>query len=195
MANSIKDGLKQLATESPFFKISKGPRQRLMDHVRGVLTRYEWQFHSGIDLAELLDPFLLAVDRAKARKHYGAKLSAPTPVPSCFPPREHDPDDYLIGEEPWIAAFFRHWALEYEKENGEVKHGWGVLTKRTGDDSTGWDWPFKRILAHKTADDGKIQYLVKWVGQRFPASWVSKEQVAGGAHEAYDKIHGILHEV
>jgi hypothetical protein len=131
MASSIKDGLDQLAADSHLFKIPKGPKERLMIHVRGILTRYEWQFHSGIDVAELLDPFLLAVDRPKAKAHYGLKLSAPAPSPSRFPPRTHDLDDYPIGEEPWIAAFFRQWALEYERENGEAKHGWGVFTKKS----------------------------------------------------------------
>ena len=193
MASSIKDGLDQLAAESHFFKIPKKAKERLMAHVRGTLARYEWQFHSGIDLAELLDPFLLAIDRTKARAHYGAKLSASAPDPTVFPTRGHDPDDYPTGQEPWIAAFFRQWALDYEKENGEVKQGWGVWTKPSESDGTDWEWPYKRILAHKTETNSEVRYLVKWVGQRFPASWIRKEQLTGDAHMAYDKAHGVVH--
>jgi hypothetical protein len=193
MANSIKDGLNQLAAESNFFRIPKIRKQRLMSHVRSVLTRYEWQYHSGIDLAELLDPFLLAVDQTKARAYYGARLGATVPDPTVFPPRVHDPDDYPAGQEPWIAAFFRQWSLEYEKENGEVKQGWGVWTKKSQCDSTAWEWPYKRILAHKTETDGKVRYLVKWVGQRFPASWISREQLTEDAHMIYDKTHGVVY--
>ncbi|KAF2681360.1 hypothetical protein K458DRAFT_83885 [Lentithecium fluviatile CBS 122367] len=193
MALSIKDSLEQIAAESHFFKIPKKPKERLMAHVRGVLTRYEWQFHPGIDLAESLDPSLLAINPKKARAHYGAKLSAPAPDPNVFPPRENDPDDYPFGREPWIAAFFRQWALEYERENGEAKEGWGVWTKKSERDSSSWKWPYKRIIAHKTDKDGQVRYLVKWVGRRFPASWVSKEQITGDAHMAYDSAHGVVH--
>ena len=193
MASSIRDSLEQLAAESHRFKIPKHAKRRLLSHVNHTLTRYEWQFHSGVDLAELLDPFLLAVDLTEARSHYGAKLSAPTPDPSIFPPREHDPDDYPVGQEPWIAAFFRQWALEYEKENGEVKQGWGVWARKNKSHSASWEWPYKRILAHKTETNGDIRYLVKWVGQRFPSSWINREQLVGDDHMAYDEAHAITH--
>tara|TARA_R110002003_G_scaffold288_16_gene18482 strand:+ start:8136 stop:8666 length:531 start_codon:yes stop_codon:yes gene_type:complete len=117
MFGSIKDALKRLAHEDDFYELADAIMKRILVHVRTTLKRYEWQFHSGIDLAELLDPFLLAIDVEAARKHYGPSLSAPAPNSAHFPPREHDPDDYAPGKEPWIAAFFRQWALDYVKEN------------------------------------------------------------------------------
>ncbi|KAF1958967.1 hypothetical protein CC80DRAFT_533913 [Byssothecium circinans] len=196
MAGSIKDELERLATESSFFKLSKTEKTRLMSYVSDTLKQYEWQYHSGIDLAELLDPFLRVLDPAIAREHYGSSLYTPATDPSIFPPRANDPDDYPAGREPWIAAFFRQWALEYEKENGEVKEGWGVWANKTQGqtyDSWEWEWPYKRIMAHKTASDGHIQYLVKWIGNRYPASWVDREQLADGSHDKYDEQHGIVH--
>jgi hypothetical protein len=86
---------------------------------------------------------------------------------------------------------FRQWALDYEKENDEVKEGWGVWAKKA-DEASGWEWPYKRILAHKTGPDG-VEYLVKWVGQRFHASWVKKEQLVPEAREVYDKVHAVIH--
>jgi hypothetical protein len=191
MLGSIKDALKQLTLEDDFFELHKVAKERLFTHVRIMLKRYEWQYHSGIDLAELLDPFLLAVNIEVTRKHYGHRLSAPSPRPSYFPPREHDPDDYPQGEEPWIAGFFRQWALDYEKENGEAKEGWGVWSKKTEQDS--WEWPYKRITAHRTDNGGEGEYLVKWVGQRYFSSWVQKEQLDSVARMVYDKAHGVTH--
>ncbi|RYE60327.1 MAG: hypothetical protein EOO82_03335, partial [Oxalobacteraceae bacterium] len=131
MLGSIKDALKRLAQEDDFHKLPDAIMKRILAHVRATLKRYEWQFHTGIDLAELLDPFLPAIDVEATREYYGPKLSAPTPRPAHFPSREHDPDDYPPGQEPWIAAFFRQWALEYEKENGELKEGWDVTNLYT----------------------------------------------------------------
>ena len=107
MMGSIKDALEQLAQDNGFFNLPKQAKDRLLAHVRRTLKRYEWQFHPVTDLAELLDPFLLALDLNGARKHYGPKLSAPASDLSRFSPREHDLDDYEVGQEPWIAAFFR----------------------------------------------------------------------------------------
>jgi hypothetical protein len=118
MMGSIMDTLEQLSHENTFYGLSKKYKGLLSDHVRATLTRYEWQFHLGLDLAELLDPFLLAIDPAASRRYYGPEFSAPTPTPSCFSPRYHDPDDYNPGKEPWLAALFRQWASDYEKENG-----------------------------------------------------------------------------
>jgi hypothetical protein len=192
MLGSIKDGLSRLAQEDDFFELPKQAQQRLLTHIHSTLKRYEWQYHPGIDLAELLDPFLLAIDTKDTRAYYGSKLSSPTPPSYHFPPREHDPDDYEAGAEPWVAAFFRQWALDYEKENGEVKEGWGVWAKKA-EEGPGWEWPYKRILAHKTGDDGTVEYLVKWVGQRFHASWVGKEQLVPEAREVYDRAHAVFH--
>jgi hypothetical protein len=192
MMGSIKEALQQLAHEHAVYKLSKKTKSLLFDHIRTTLKRYEWQFHSGLDLAELLDPFLLAINPAAARKHYGTKLSAPTPTPSCFPPRDHDPEDYRPGEEPWLAAFFRQWALDYEKQNGEVKQGWGNWSKK--EDQESWEWPYKRIVAHKTAADGQVEYLVKWVGRRYFPSWVRMEHLTPEAREVYDKAHDVTHE-
>jgi hypothetical protein len=86
MLGSIKDGLRRLAQEDDFFYIPKQAQQRLLAHVRNTLKRYEWQYHGGIDLAELLDPFLLAIDIATTRTFYGPTLSSPAPIPSQFPP-------------------------------------------------------------------------------------------------------------
>ncbi|KAH7078475.1 hypothetical protein FB567DRAFT_136730 [Paraphoma chrysanthemicola] len=189
MLASIKDALKQLALEDEFYELPNATMKQILTHVRTTLKRYEWQFHAGIDLAELLDPFLLAIDVDAARKHYGPKLSAPAPNSTYFPPREHDPDDYPPGEEPWIAAFFRQWALDYEKENGEVKEGWGDWAKNPEQDT--WEWPYKRIVAHKTSADGRLEYLVKWVGQRYFPSWVQADQIHAAARLVYDKDHGL----
>jgi hypothetical protein len=189
MLGSIKDALKRFAHEDDFYELPDATIKRILFHVRTTLKRYEWQFHSGIDLAELLDPFLLAIDVEAARKHYGPLLSAPAPNSAHFPPREHDPDDYAPGEEPWIAAFFRQWALDYVKENGEVKEGWGDWAKNPVQDT--WEWPYKRIIAHKTNPDGRMEYLVKWVGQRYFPSWVQAEQIDAAARSIYDKAHGL----
>ncbi|KAI4703103.1 hypothetical protein J4E81_001980 [Alternaria sp. BMP 2799] len=194
MLGSIKDALRQLAQDDDAYTLPKQAENRLLAHVRTTLKRYEWQFHTGIDLAELLDPFLLAINIADARKHYGSELSAPKLEHTQFPPREHDPDDYPPDEEPWIAAFFRQWALDYEKENGEIKEGWGVWSMKA-DDEASWEWPYKRIQAHKTGSDGHIEYLVKWVGQRHLASWVKREQLVAEARDIYDNAHGVSHRL
>jgi hypothetical protein len=190
MLGSIKDALKKLVREDVFFKLPKQAKDRLFAHVRATLNRYEWQFHSGIDLAELLDPFLLAVDSEATHKHYGRTLSAPAPNISCFPPRDHDPDDYPVGKEPWIAGFFRQWAIEYEEQNGEIKEGWGVWAKKSEQDS--WEWPYKRITAHKTNVDGKVEYLVKWIGQRYFPSWVQDDQLDAATRRIYDEAHKMV---
>jgi hypothetical protein len=192
MLASIKDALKQLEPEDDMYALPKIARGRLLAHIRTTLKRYEWQFHSGVDLAELLDPFLLAINVEEARAHYGPKLSAPTPTHSPFTPRTNDPDDYPPGEEPWIAAFLRHWAMEYEKENGEVNEGWGVWAKKIEQDS--WEWPYKRIVAHKTVSASQVEYLVKWVGQRHFPSWVQTEQLDKAARKVYDEAYGVAHE-
>ncbi|KAH7402540.1 hypothetical protein BKA66DRAFT_577802 [Pyrenochaeta sp. MPI-SDFR-AT-0127] len=194
MFGNIKDALEQLALDNTFFKLPKTAKSRLFAHIRKTLKRYEWQFHSGIGLAKLLDPFLLAIDINDARKHYGSRLSCPAPDPTKFPPRDHDPDDYELGQEPWIAALFRQWALDYEKENGEVKEGWGVWAKRAaqGVDWT-WEWPYKCIMAHKISEDGRIEYLVKWVGQRYVPTWVCEESLSIEGRELYAKAHHIDH--
>ncbi|ORY08747.1 hypothetical protein BCR34DRAFT_463408, partial [Clohesyomyces aquaticus] len=180
MTNSIETALNELAETDSFFKISKLHKRRLLKYIRDTLFECEWQYHSGCDLAELLDPFLIAVDAAEVLAWYGRHLMAPAPNPRLFPVRANDPDDYPPGQEPWIAAFFRQWALEYEKENGEVKQGWGAWNmKRTttmnatpadADSEDRWGWPFKRLIAHKI-EDGKTMYLVKWVGRRFAPTW------------------------
>jgi hypothetical protein len=126
MLGSIKDALQRYADENDSFKLPKTVKARLLAHVRTTLTRYNWQFHSGIDLAKLPDPFLDAVEIEATLKHYGSLLRAPAPNTTTFGPREHDPDDYPPGEEPWIAGFFRQWAIDYVKQNGEFKEGWGV---------------------------------------------------------------------
>ena len=191
MLGSIREALQQLEHEHTFYKLLMENKTLLFSHIQSTLKRYEWQFHPGLDLAELLDPFLLAIDPAAARKHYGPKLSTPTPQQACFPPRDHDSEDYRPGEEPWLAAFFRQWALEYEKLNGEVKHGWGNWEKK--EDQESWEWPYKRIVAHKTTGEGHIEYLVKWVGRRYFPSWVKKEYLTPEAREVYDKAHDVTH--
>jgi hypothetical protein len=191
MLGSIRDTLKQWALEDDFFELPKTATNRLLAHVRDTLKVCEWQFHSGVGLAELLDPFLLAVDIEAVRKHYGPRLSAPAPSTSHFPPRTHDPEDYQPGNEPWIAAFFRQWAMDYERENGEAREGWGDWAKRTEQD--GWEWPYKRITAHKTNAEGRVEYLVKWVGQRYFPSWVQKDQLDSATRRTYDKEHGVVH--
>ncbi|KAF2258361.1 hypothetical protein CC78DRAFT_537824 [Lojkania enalia] len=195
MTLSIATALKQLSIEDIFFKLSHSVKAKLFRHVKQTLTRFEWQYHSGIDLAELLDPFLLAVDIRATRAYFGPDLSCPAPSPDCFPPRTHDPDDYPPGEEPWIAAFFRQWALDYESENGETKDGWGVWSKKEENGPEwSWEWPYKRIIGHRTEPDGTVSYLVKWVGKRFANEWLKRDQLG---HERvwrkYDKAHGVTH--
>jgi hypothetical protein len=193
MFGNIKDALHRLALDDDFFKLPRLARDRLYAHIRETLKRYGWQYHSDIDLAELLDPFLLAIDIEAAREHYGPKISAPAPDAVRFPPREHDSDDYAHGEEPWIAAFFRQWAVDYVQENGEAKQGWGVWEKKTEQDS--WEWPYKRIITHKTGVvDEQVEYLVKWVGQRYYPSWVEKGELDSAARKIYDKAHGVVHK-
>ncbi len=188
MMGSIKDALQQLEQEDDFYELPKRVKDRLFAHFRSTLKRYEWQFHSGVDLAELLDPFLLAVDKQAVLRYYGPELRASAPNRSHFPPRDHDPDDYEAGQEPWIAAFLRQWALEYEQANGEVKEGWGVANKFRGDDDWSWEWPYKRIIGQRTSQDGSMEFLVKWVGQRYNASWLKKEDLVD------DKADGVTEE-
>jgi hypothetical protein len=192
MFGSIKDALHRLALDDDFFELPRLARDRLYAHICETLKRYEWQYHSGIDLAELLDPFLLVIDIEAARKHYGPKISAPAPDAARFSAREHDSDDYAHGEEPWIAAFFRQWAVDHVQENGETKQGWGVWEKKTEQDS--WEWPYKRIVAHKTGADEQVEYLVKWVGQRHLPSWVKKRDLDAAARKIYDNAHGVVHK-
>jgi hypothetical protein len=111
MLGSIKDSLHRLAEEDDFFEPSKQAQQRLLPHVRSTLKRYKWQYHPGIDLAELLGPFLLAINIDDTHACYGPKTSSPTLPSYHFPPREHDADDYEADKEPWIAAFFQQWAV------------------------------------------------------------------------------------
>jgi hypothetical protein len=85
MVGSIKDALARMALEDDFFQLTRTAKNRLLAHVRDTLKLCEWQFHTGVDLAELLDPFLLAVDRKAVRKHYGPDLSSPAPNAAHFP--------------------------------------------------------------------------------------------------------------
>lgn len=191
MTNSIKHALAQLSLENDFYALPKNTLSILVNHIRETLRRYEWQFHSAIDLAELLDPFLLAVDLSAAQGLYGPRLFAPAPLPTPFPPREHDPDDYPRNEEPWIAGFFRQWALEYERENGEARDGWGDWTRKKGEQDDTWEWPYKRILTHKNSDNG-VEYLVKWVGKRYFPSWVMGKDLDSVTREQYGEANGLM---
>jgi hypothetical protein len=192
MTESIREALEELAEEHDIFELSKSTKRSFLSHIRRTLTRFEWQYHQACDLAELLDPFLTTIDPDEARKFLDDRLSEPAPDVSLFPPREHDPDDYPAGKEPWIAAFLRQWASEYVQQNGEVQEGWGVWGRklqRDGDWS--WEWPYKHILGHRYEDDGTVSYLVKWVGKRFEDSWVKREQMSDGASNDYDKRNGV----
>jgi hypothetical protein len=142
MTASIDDALRQLALEHKFFQLSKDTKRKLIAHVHRTLTRFEWQYHSGSDLAELLDPFLCDVNPENVQKVFGRKLGIPAPDASLFPSRENDPHDYPPGKEPWIAAFFRQWATDYEHDNGEAKDGWGVWSRKVAQDPIwSWEWP------------------------------------------------------
>jgi hypothetical protein len=112
--------------KTSFSSYRKDTKCKLLAYVRRTIQRFEWRYYAGVDIAELLDPFIQVVDPEYARAHFGPTLCAPAPNPSFFPPRANDLDDYSLGQEPWLSAFFRDWALEYEKENGEVQEGWGV---------------------------------------------------------------------
>ncbi|KAF1938021.1 hypothetical protein EJ02DRAFT_475101 [Clathrospora elynae] len=102
MLGTIKDALARLAQEDDIYVLPMTAKDRLFAHVRTTLKRYEWQFHSGIELVELLDPSLLPINAEDTLEHYGPKLSASVPATyvSYFPPREHDPNDYGPGQEP-----------------------------------------------------------------------------------------------
>lgn len=193
MLASIKTALSQLAIEDSFYNIPKLAKSRLLTHVRNTLRQYEWQFHSATDLAELLDPFLLATNKTAARKHYGAKLSSTATNATQFPPREHDPKDYPTGAEPWIAGFLRQWAIEYVNEEGEVKEGWGDWFKKKEQTDDNWEWPYERILTHRRRDDGEMEYLIKWVGERYFPSWVDREQLDEEGRLIYDQANGVVH--
>lgn len=192
MLASITDASKQEALDNDMHALSQIDRGRLLNHVRTTLKRYEWQFHSGVDLGELLDPFLCVINVNEASAYYGPKLSPPTWVPSTCPLRTNDPDDYPPGKEPWIAGFFRRWVLEYVKENGEVEESWGVWAKKTEQDCC--ESPYKRILTHMVGSAGHVEYLVKWVGQRHYPSWVRREHLDEAGRKVYDDTHGIVHE-
>ncbi|KAH9868569.1 hypothetical protein J1614_007641 [Plenodomus biglobosus] len=100
MLDSIKSTLHQLSLDNDFYMLASPTKDKLFRHIKYTLRKYEWQFHSDVDLAELLDPFLLAIDAEAAREHFGTALSSPAPDPAVFPPREHDPEDYEVGAEP-----------------------------------------------------------------------------------------------
>ncbi|KAH9863272.1 hypothetical protein IAQ61_009549 [Plenodomus lingam] len=196
MLGSIKSALGQLSLEHDVYMLPNSAKDKLLQHIKHTLRKYEWQFHSDVDLAELLDPFLLAIDPDAAREHFGPAISSPAPDPRVFPPREHDPDDYEMGAEPWVAAFLRAWALEYVKENGEVGEGWGVWSRKKNgeggeEEDASWEWPYKRILAHRMADKGGREYLVKWVGRRYWSSWIEGGMLDVEARTAYDDLHGL----
>lgn len=194
MTASIRNALAELSDDDDYYKLSKQSTYDFLDHLRKTLRRFEWQYHTGTDLAELLDPFLVALDMEDAREYYGPGLCKPALDPSVFPPRENDPDDYPTGQEPWIAAFIRRWALDYEKEHGKAKEGWGEWARKSPDQSPDcWDWMFKRIMAHRTEVDGTIKYLVKWIGKRFGDSWITREQIGDEAiWRKYDNAHGVV---
>lgn len=63
---------------------------------------------------------------------------------------------------------------------------------KAGEDAS-WEWPCKRIQAHKAGSDGQIECLVNWVGQRHLAPRVKKEQLVAEARDVYDKVHGLVH--
>ncbi|KAI8937837.1 hypothetical protein NX059_005530 [Plenodomus lindquistii] len=195
MLGSIKTALHQLELDDDFYKLAKPVKNKLYKHIRDALRKYEWQFHSDTDLAELLDPFLLAIDPAAAHEHFTTALSSPAPDASIFPPREHDADDYEQGAEPWVAAFLRHWAIEYVKENGEVRGGWGAWDRKRGGggekEEGSWEWPYKSITAHRMGEDG-MQYLVKWVGTRYWSSWVEGGMLGVEARRVYDVRNGVV---
>jgi hypothetical protein len=194
MAASIDDALQQLAQENEFFQLSKETKRKLLAYVRRTLQRFEWRYYAGVDIAELLDPFLHIVDPEYARAYFGLKLCAPVRNPCFFPLRTNDPDDYSPGQEPWLSAFFRDWALEYEKENGEVKEGWGDWDKmKKGDQAQDYEWPYKRILGHKMETNRAVSYLLRWVGKRIHDSWVTESELGDEAFREYAKIHNITH--
>ncbi|KAF2659295.1 hypothetical protein K491DRAFT_591446, partial [Lophiostoma macrostomum CBS 122681] len=196
MTKSIENALDEFCEGQKHFRLAKTHKRKLLTHVRRTLTRFEWQYHSGADLAEVLDPFLLAINPTDILNFYGKKLRAPAPDPSVFPPR-NDPDDYPQGDEPWIAGFFRQWALEYEKENGEDKYGWGVWSSKRKEEEEmwSWDWPFKRIVAHRVDANGELVYLAKWVGngKRWPDQWINRSDFGDGTTALYDQAHGLSH--
>jgi hypothetical protein len=84
--------------------------------------------------------------------------------------------------------------LEYEKENGEVKEGWGDWDKmKKGDQAQDYEWPYKRILGHKMETNGAVSYLLRWVGKRIHDSWVTESELGDEAFREYAKIHNITH--
>lgn len=103
MSQTIDTALNELADENDHFRLAETYRRKLLSHVRTALSQFEWQYHSGAALAELLDPFLLAVNPAAKVKQMGTRLRAPAPNPSMFPPRP-DPNDYPNGDEPWVRS-------------------------------------------------------------------------------------------
>lgn len=134
----------------------------------------------------------MAADSNKARQLYGPELTKPSSDPSFFPPRQSDVEDYPAGEEPWIAGFLRQWALEYEKDYGEMKEGWGEWSKKKGGLAESWEWPVKRIITHRIQADESVQYLVKWIGRRFEDSWVTREELGDEAvWKQYDETQGL----
>ncbi|KAF2476348.1 uncharacterized protein BDR25DRAFT_339389 [Lindgomyces ingoldianus] len=192
MTRSIHDALIELAEDDDFFKLSKSAKSKLLNHVQQTLTKFEWQYHPAVDLAEFLDPFLLAVDTASAYAFYGLELKTPAPDAARFPPREYDLGDCSSGQEPWIAGFFRQWALEYEQENGEAREGWGEWAKKRERGSEwSWDWPYKRIVGHKV-ENGKVLYRIKWVGKRFGESYVGRAELGNAkVWRVYDRVNGV----
>lgn len=73
-----------------------------------------------------------------------------------------------------------------------MKEGWGAWARKRDADWS-WEWPYKRIVKHKI-EDGKVLYLVKWLGKRFADSWITKEELGDDeVARAYDKTYGLKH--
>jgi hypothetical protein len=105
----------------------------------------------------------------------------------------NDPDDYPAGGEPWVVGFLREWALEYTQGNGEVRQGWSAWDRKPDNDQSGWDWPFKRITAHRENEADETEYLVKWVGHRYMPFYVQKDNLDDVSGEIYDRANDVVH--
>jgi hypothetical protein len=108
-----------------------------------------------------------------------------------IPPNDRNLALYRNGEEPWITKTLRTWFRERITEEGKeysVDFEGYVTRRQTREGITDFEYPIKRILNHREAADGSIEYLVQWLGYTMPKfdSWVGSAGMDARVHKEYD---------
>jgi hypothetical protein len=171
-----------------------GPiRRKLLAFFENNLMMFEGYVFEAEGLAEVLDPLLNVFDRVKVHAStFGKRFIQPAP-PSLvtIPPNDRNLALYRNGEEPWITKTLRTWFCERITEEGKeysVDFEGYVTRRQTREGITDFEYPIKRILNHREAADGSIEYLVQWLGYTMPKfdSWVGSAGMDARVHKEYD---------